>query len=88
MNTNDKSIILYALQSKKSGRFFEFEQYCDDGYGMYEDSVSWPFRSGQPKYFTEFELFGTEQRHSWIWSSLKDHTPKEVKVVKFRLIMI
>lgn len=81
-------VVQYALRSRKSGHFFKFEQYCDDGYGMYEDSVSWPFRGEQPSFFTSSDLFGTEQRHSWIWSSLKDHDREGVEVVKFKLMMI
>jgi len=29
-----------CFRSKKTGRFFKFEEYCDDGYGKYRDSVS------------------------------------------------
>lgn len=29
-----------CFRSKKTGRFFKFEQYFDDGYGKYEDHVS------------------------------------------------
>jgi len=29
-----------CFRSKKTGRFFRFEQYFDDGYGKYRDSVS------------------------------------------------
>ena len=35
MNINCK-----CFRSKKTGRFFRFEQYFDDGYGKYEDHVS------------------------------------------------
>lgn len=29
-----------CFRSKKTGRFFKFDQYFDDGYGKYKDSVS------------------------------------------------
>lgn len=32
--------IVYAVRSKKSGGFFSFEQYYDDGYGEYHDNTS------------------------------------------------
>jgi len=29
-----------CFRSKKTGQFFKFEQYFDDGYGKYKDDVS------------------------------------------------
>lgn len=29
-----------AYRSRKSGRYFRFVEYCDDGYGKYEDRDS------------------------------------------------
>ena len=37
-----------CFRSKKSGRFFKFEQYFDDGYGKYKDSIStYDFHEGR-----------------------------------------
>lgn len=32
----------FVWRSKKSGRYFRFMEYCEDGYGKYEDVVTGP----------------------------------------------
>jgi hypothetical protein len=34
-------IKLYAMQSRRTGRYFRFVQYFDDGHGKYEDTAIW-----------------------------------------------
>ena len=37
---NEISTLRKVYKSTKSGRFFKFVEYCDDGYGKYEDIAS------------------------------------------------
>lgn len=73
---------LYALKSKKSGWYFKFEQYCDDGYGKYEDNSLAPFDgSDMPYLFNKSAL----TKNSYVWNMLKDHTSDDVETVEITL---
>ena len=37
----NRLIKLYAIQSRKTGRYFQFVQYFEDGHGKYEDTATW-----------------------------------------------
>lgn len=81
-------VTLYALRSQKTGRYFKYEQYADDGWGEYHDTVSWPFSEyDMPDFFSEYAVSDANRPNGSPWCVLKDHTPDDVDVVEFRLMM-
>ncbi len=77
---------LYVLRSKRTGWYFKFEQYADDGWGMFEDNVTAPFNgSDMPYLFSHYEMFETDKSYSHPWCVLHAHTADEVEVVKVTL---
>jgi hypothetical protein len=80
---------LYALKSLKSRRYFQWQEYAEDGWGKYEDTVilleGGVFDSyNLPCFFTRYQMF--EAPKSGVpWCVLKDHDLKEVMVVEFEL---
>ena len=72
-------MILYAIRSKKSGRYFKWIEYCEDGFGAFEDNVYSNFKPDDlPTFFSQYEKDHLNQ-------PLKDHTIEEVEFVKFEL---
>lgn len=76
---------IYAIRSRKSGRYFKFEEYCDDGYGEYIDSISYPFEANDlPSFLSKRE------KRSFLSGELtlptfKDHAIEDVEIVRFEL---
>ena len=79
---------LRALRSKKNGHFFVWRELCEDGWGEHEATLSEKFigEDEQPAYFSGYALL-EENKHGSPWCTLKDHTPDEVEVVIFELMM-
>lgn len=79
---------MVAFRSKKSGRFFKFEQYADDGWGKYEDSVLDPVNDpgDLPTFFLEESIkhyFG--EKGVWLGSEFRDHKWEDLEQVLFTL---
>jgi hypothetical protein len=75
----------YALRSLKTGRFFHFTQYCDDGWGEYIDDVSLPLREDDlPSLFTHHTMFETDRR-GYPWAALRGHDHVDVEIVRVRI---
>lgn len=80
---------LYAVKSKKSGYYFQFVQYFEDGYGMYEANCMPPFDGDDmPHLFKKESLI----EGSYVWREfklssheLKDHLWDEVEVIEVTL---
>lgn len=71
-----------VLRSKRTGHYFKFVQYYDDGYGMYEDNISIDYgfsHNDCPALFLEDEDIR--------WCDFKDHTENDVERVKFTIIV-
>lgn len=87
-------MIIYALRSKKSGRYFQWYEYADDGWGKYEDTISHVNDPDDlPQFFTHFELFEAHKQFDKAdkkdlipFSQLKDHTIDEVEIIEFELV--
>jgi len=75
---------LYAVRSKKTGRYFQFEQYAEDGWGKYEDNITvnkdGDFYSDDLPTFVPADIF--KRAHY----DFKDHEKHEVEIVEFELI--
>ena len=75
-------MIFYVAKSKKSGNYFKFEQYDEDGYGKYEDSISkFDFSQGEMPHF-----FIQDQVERRMFTEFKDHAPEDVTFVKVMMI--
>jgi hypothetical protein len=72
---------LFAAKSKKTGRWFQWHEYADDGYGKYEDSGLANFGPDDlPRFFSKYEV-----EHIGPVGLFKDHIPAEVEFVPFSL---
>lgn len=72
---------MFAMRSKKTQRFFRFEQYCDDGWGMYEDIVGVNVgHDDLPSFFTEYEV-----EHRDLQGMVKAE-PDDIEWVEFELV--
>lgn len=71
---------MFAMRSKKTQRFFRFELYCDDGWGMYEDNVSIFDPDDLPSFFTEYEV-----EHLALQETVKAE-PDDIEWVEFELV--
>ena len=65
----------FVFRSKKSGDYFRFEEYCEDGYGKYEDTISLKYFSGGDSLPT---IFSTDQFPIYVF---KDHLPADVEAI-------
>ena len=77
---------LYAVRSKKTGRYFRFREYADDGWGKYEDDVFvnkdgqfYPDGSELPT-FVSADLLQDRSHYTF-----RDHEEQEVEMVEFEL---
>jgi hypothetical protein len=71
---------MFAMRNRKTQRFFRFELYCDDGWGMYEDNVSIFDPDDLPSFFTEHEF-----EHRDLQGMVKAE-PDDIEWVEFALI--
>lgn len=73
MKTN---IQLFAARSKKTGNFFKFKEYTDDGWGEYHASITKnDIEDGElPDMLSSPKLF---------IGKFFEHTPDEVEIVPF-----
>ena len=76
---------LYAIKSKKTGRYFRFEQYAEDGWGKYEDCINVKdngifYADDLPSFFYR-DIFSCPITHY----NFKDHEKWELEVVEFDL---
>lgn len=80
---------MYVLRSKKSGKFFKWVEYSDDGWGKYVDDISKISPEDIPSFFNEYTMFQTNIRREATspWMSLKDHTPDEVEIVVVDMVL-
>ena len=75
-----------AFKSKRSGRYFKFDEYCDDGYGEYIDSISYPFTADDLPFFMEEEMIKFKvNKAGWLGYAFKDHKWSKVEQVRFTL---
>ncbi len=68
----------FVFRSKKSGRYFVFQEYCSDGYGMYEDNLSWITVETMPT------IFGTDRLPA---IEFKCHTHEEIEAVPVTILI-
>ena len=73
-----------CFRSKKTGRFFRFEQYFDDGYGKYEDHVSMYDFSGHDIRLPDMFPVDTSGR---CFYEFVDHNKDEIEEVMVTITM-
>ena len=77
---------LYAVRSKKTGWYFQFVEYAEDGWGKYEDHINvnknGDFYSDDLPTFVSADFF---QRAHY---DFKDHEEQELEIVEFELTKI
>lgn len=74
------TVILKAFRSKKSGLYFKFEQYYDDGFGKYDDTVNdTDVACGNLP-----DLFPLDTTGRCFYEFI-GHTPEEIEEVKFTI---
>jgi hypothetical protein len=73
-----------CFRSKKTGRFFRFEQYFDDGYGKYEDHVSMYDFSGHDIRLPDLFPMDTSGR---CFYEFDDHNKDEIEEVMVTITM-
>ena len=71
-----KTLKGFVFRSKKSGNYFRFEEYCDDGYGKYEDHISLDHFSGGAESMPT--VFGTDELPI---PGFADHDRSEIEAV-------
>ena len=59
-------------RSTRTHRWFQWVQYCDDGWGKYEDSIYAPDADDLPTFFARGEP---------LWREFRDHIHAEVEFV-------
>ena len=74
---------LYAIKSKKTGRYFRFEEYAEDGWGKYEDNIS--VKEDGLFYLGDFPSFVPSDIISQSHYNFKDHEECELEIVEFDL---
>ena len=84
-----KMIHGFVACSKKTGRYFKFEEYCDDGYGMYLDSISFAYMDPHtlPTFFATHivEAFLKGDDRWALLSTFKDHEKEEIEFVPIKI---
>jgi len=74
---------LFAVRSKKTGYYFRFEEYCDDGWGKYEDIITVK-KDGQ-LYPDDLPTFFHDNILNRSHYDFKNHTNDELELVEFTL---
>lgn len=75
----------YFLRSRKTGRYFEFHEYAEDGWGKYEDTVCSTQEldtDDMPKFFEQRHVDNFEKQPHMLEMQLKDHAIHEVEWVE------
>lgn len=72
-----KTLTAYVVRSKKTGWYFHFEQYCDDGWGNYEDNVHTIGSDDMPTLFSEGQIDNLKNLLPF-----RDHELDELEPVK------
>lgn len=79
-------IKFYAIRHKETGRFYQFHELCEDGWGYYSPSCSEPSIDDLP-YFTTTKTIPTYgiRKPEALGRRNEMVTPDEVEFVEFNL---
>jgi hypothetical protein len=87
---------LYVARSKRSGHYFCFVEYCDDGWGSYEDNTS-PNNPSCLQIFTHYQIEKGLKPHESYYENnaecclvrggitFRNHTKDEIEFVEIKI---
>ena len=64
MKLTKHTLNFYAMRHKETKRWYEFVEYCDDGYGKYEANIHEISGNNLPTFFTEIELANWDKHNN------------------------